>query len=78
MGLIVFAASILLIGLLLLSGKQFRGGCETDKAARTTPLVKALFFLVVFITASNVVTTFLECGLGQCPGNPVSYLELNK
>ena len=74
----MFAASILLIGLMMLSGKQFRGDCETDKAARTAPLVKALFFLVVFIAASNVVTTFLECGLGQCLDNPVSYLELNK
>jgi len=75
---IVFAAAILLIGLMMLFEKQFQEDSQTKTPPRTSPLVTSVFFLVVFIAASNAVSAFLECGLGQCPGNPVSYIELDK
>ena len=30
-------------------------------------------FAVIFITASNMLNAFAECGPYECPGDPVSY-----
>ncbi len=73
---VVFAVAILLIGLMMVLDGQFEER-DVDRATRDMSfIVKAVFFLAVFIAASNVVTTFLECGFGQCPDNPTSYQEL--
>jgi disulfide bond formation protein DsbB len=73
---IVFAVVILLIGIMMFFETQFEDSSENRSAKSIGWFVKAVFFLVVLIAASNVVTTFLECGLGQCPDNPISYKEL--
>ncbi len=75
---VVFAAAVLLIGIMLLFDSQFEKVDSTEAKSRKTPLITAVFFLIVLITLSNVITTFLECGTGQCPADPVSYMELGK
>jgi len=74
--LIVFATVILLIGIMMFFETQFEDSSENRSAKSIGWFVKAVFFLVVLIAAANVVTTFLECGIGQCPDNPISYKEL--
>lgn len=32
-----------------------------------------VFVLLVFIVAANLVSTFAECGLSECPDNPTVY-----
>lgn len=73
---IVFVSAILLIGFMMIFDGQFEDRDEDRSTRDMSLIVKAVFFLAVLITASNVVTTFLECGLGQCPDNPTSYEEL--
>ncbi|MEQ9617871.1 MAG: disulfide bond formation protein B [Deltaproteobacteria bacterium] len=73
---VVFVAAIFLIGLMMLWERQFRENHESNSPENMSRFIKTVFFLAVFISASNVVTTFLECGPGQCPDNPVSYEEL--
>ena len=73
---IVFAVVILLIGIMMFFETQFEDSSENRSAKSIGWFVKAVFFLVVLIAASNVITTFLECGFGQCPNNPTSYKEL--
>ncbi len=73
---IIFAVAILLIGVMMFFETQFKDSSEDRSAKSIGWFVKAVFFLVVLIAASNVVTTFLECGFGQCPDNPVSYKYL--
>jgi len=73
---IVFAVVILLIGIMMFFETQFEDSSENRSAKSIGWFIKAVFFLVVLIAAVNVVTTFLECGLGQCPDNPTSYKEL--
>ncbi len=73
---IVFAVVIFFIGIMMFFETQFEDSSENRSAKSIGWFVKAVFFLVVLIAASNVVTTFLECGLGQCPDNPISYKEL--
>ena len=34
--------------------------------------------LAVGVTAANVATTFLECGLHACPDNPVTFELLER
>ena len=72
---IVFAVVILLIGIMMFFETQFEDSSENRSAKSIGWFVKAVFFLVVLIAASNVITTFLECGFGQCPDNPISYKE---
>lgn len=36
-------------------------------------VVHALFAILVFLTVANIVSTIFECGLTQCPDNPVNY-----
>ena len=73
---IVFAVVILFIGIMMFFETQFEDSSENRSAKSIGWFIKAVFFLVVLIAAVNVVTTFLECGLGQCPDNPTSYKEL--
>lgn len=74
---VVFAVSIVLIGVMMMFEGQFNKGTDSE-SPRKTPLITAVFFLVVLIALSNTVTTFLECGLAECPDDPVSYIELGK
>ena len=73
---IVFAVVILLIGIMMFFETQFEKNADNKSTSSLSRFIKAVFFLVVLIAAVNVVTTFLECGLGQCPDNPTSYKEL--
>ncbi len=73
---IVFAVVILLIGIMMFFETQFEKNADNKSTSNLSRFIKAVFFLVVLIAAVNVVTTFLECGLGQCPDNPTSYKEL--
>ncbi|MEX1000220.1 MAG: disulfide bond formation protein B [Thermodesulfobacteriota bacterium] len=75
--LIVFATVILIIGIMMFFETQFEEK-ENNKSTKDLSLfIKVVFFLVVIIAAANVVTTFLECGFGQCPDNPISYKVLS-
>ncbi|MCZ6469704.1 MAG: disulfide bond formation protein DsbB, partial [Candidatus Dadabacteria bacterium] len=74
---IVFAVVILLIGIMMFFETQFEKNADNKSTSILSRFIKTVFFLVVLIAAVNVVTTFLECGLGQCPDNPTSYKELS-
>jgi disulfide bond formation protein DsbB len=70
--LIGFAAAIVLLAAILLFDRQF----ERDDAAQ--PVAAGAFansavWLVIGLTALNVVSTLLECGFGACAENPVIY-----
>lgn len=74
--LLIFAATILILGVLMLFDSQFESK-ESTAAPRTVPVLASIAFWIAFaIAGCNVITTFLECGIGQCPDNPVSYLML--
>ena len=74
--LIVFVVAIFLIAIMMFFEGQFEKNADNKSTSSLSRFIKAVFFLVVLIAAVNVVTTFLECGLGQYPDNPTSYKEL--
>lgn len=73
--LLGFVAAIAMIAIVLLFDKQF-------ETAGTAPPVSAFartaVWLVIGLTALNVVSTLLECGLSACADNPVVYELLKR
>ena len=72
-----FAAAIILIAAMLLFDRQF----ERDAAAEQTApgaFATTAVWLVIALTALNVVSTLLECGFGACADNPVVYELLKR
>src|ERR1700752_834406 len=72
LALIGFAAAIVLIGAMLVFDRQF----ETETAPKfDAPDLFATIavWLVIALTALNVLSTLLECGFGACADNPVVY-----
>ena len=77
LALIGFAVSIVLIGVMLLFDRQF----EAEDAPKfDAPDLVATFavWLVIALTALNVISTLLECGFGACADNPVVYELLRR
>jgi disulfide bond formation protein DsbB len=70
-----FAAAIVLIALVLLLDRQFKDDgapIEVGGFARTA------VWLVIGLTALNVVSTLMECGFAACLDNPVEYELLKR
>jgi disulfide bond formation protein DsbB len=74
--LIGFAAAIVLVAAILLFDRQF----DRDGATPAAPGAFAItaVWLVIGLTALNVVSTLLECGFGACAENPVLYELLKR
>jgi disulfide bond formation protein DsbB len=70
--LIGFITAIVLLASMLLFDRQF------DENVTAQPVSDGVFvqmavWLVIGLTALNVVSTILECGFGACADNPVVY-----
>ena len=58
-----FAVAIVATAVMLLFDRQFEAGTFARTAV----------WLVIGLTAANVISTLLECGLAACPADPVAY-----
>lgn len=66
-GIVIFSVSTLLVGFMLLSNSQFR---ETTEEPRWLRKLATLGVGALFVTASlEALTTFAECGFGDCPND---------
>lgn len=74
--LIGFAAAIVLLASMLLFDRQF--GDRAGLPIAAGPFAVLAVWLVVALTAANVVSTYLECGLAACADNPVVYRMLQR
>src|ERR1700733_12320016 len=70
LALIGFAAAIVLLAAMLLFDRQFEAGNAAPPVAPGAFATTAAW-LVIALTALNVVSTLLECGFGACAENPV-------
>jgi hypothetical protein len=57
---------------MLLFDRQFEEGGEV-KSLAVGAFARLTVWLVIALTALNVVATLLECGFAACPDNPVEY-----
>src|SRR5215216_5778987 len=72
LALIAFTAAIVLLAAMLLFDRQFEGDRAAPAVAPGTFATTAVW-LVIALTALNVVSTLLECGFGACADNPLVY-----
>ena len=70
--LLGFIAAIVLLAVILLFDRQFEED-RTTLPAYGSAFAQISVWLVIALTAANVVTTLLECGFGACADNPVVY-----
>ncbi len=78
---IFFTMTIFIIAVVMLFGKQFETSYNGSNGKSSEALSNKLegfsmfaFYVIFILAAANVITSFLECGLGPCPDNPVNYL----
>ena len=67
-----FAVAIIAIAVMLLFDRQFEDGVGTPPDAAGA-LARTAVWLVIGLTAANVISTLLECGFDACPADPVAY-----
>jgi disulfide bond formation protein DsbB len=72
-----FAIAIILIAAMLLFDGQSKEDCATEPVP-VGVFVRGAVWLVIALTALNVISTLLECGFGACPDNPVEYELLKR
>src|SRR5260370_1137107 len=77
LALIGFAAAIVLLAAILLFDRQFEADGATPQVAAGAFATIAVW-LVIGLTALNVVSTLLECGFAACAENPVVYELLKR
>jgi disulfide bond formation protein DsbB len=72
-----FAVAIVAIAVMLLFDRQFE---ENDAAqpVAVDAFARIAVWLVIALTALNVLATLLECGFGACPDNPIEYELLKR
>jgi disulfide bond formation protein DsbB len=75
--LIGFCIAIVAIAAVLLFDRQFRPA-DAPPVAEPGAFAKLAVWLVIGLTAANVVSTLIECGFGACPDNPVDYELLRR
>jgi disulfide bond formation protein DsbB len=71
LALIGFAAAIVLIAAILLFDRQFEADSATPQAAGVFATIAV--WLVIALTALNVMSALLECGFDACADDPVFY-----
>jgi len=69
---IVFAAIILGTAIIAAYSTQYHKR-RFIRFSDQNALCKVAIVAAVAVVAANVIATFIECGPGQCPDNPVSY-----
>jgi disulfide bond formation protein DsbB len=72
-----FAAAMVLIGVVLLFDRQFEDGTKAAPA-EFSGFTRTAVWLVIALTALNVIATLLECGFDACPDDPVTYRLLER
>ena len=65
-----FAVAILALAAMLLFDRQFAAGKPLPQIGA---FARAAVWLVIALTALNVVATLLECGFAACPDDPKHY-----
>jgi disulfide bond formation protein DsbB len=75
--LIGFAVAIVLLAAILLFDRQFEDDSAVPQRGGGAFATTAVW-LVIGLTALNVVSTLLECGFGACADNPVVYELLKR
>jgi disulfide bond formation protein DsbB len=72
-----FAVAIALIAVMFLFERQFAAN-GTAEPIEINNFARTAVWLVIALTALNVISTLLECGFAACPDNPEVYELLKR
>ena len=75
--LIGFSSAIVLLAAILLFDRQF-GPPDATPHVTAGGFARVAVWLVIGLTAMNIVSSLLECGFGACADNPVVYEMLKR
>jgi disulfide bond formation protein DsbB len=67
-----FSVAVFLLAVMLLFDRQFAAS-EKEAPFRVVWFGRVSVWLVIALTALNVISTLLECGLDSCPDSPTTY-----
>src|SRR5262249_3827562 len=70
-----FAVSIISLTAMLRCASEFENGGKPQPAG---VFARTAAWLVLALTALNVISTLLECGFAACPDNPLAYELLKR
>ena len=76
--LIGFCIAIVAIAVILLFDRQFGKPDDTTRPSKVGAFAQTAVWLVIALTAANVVSTVVECGFGARPDNPLDYELLKR
>ena len=68
-----FAVAIIATAVMLLFDRQFEDDGGSAQPVAVGAFARTAVWLVIGLTAANVISTLLECGFAACPGDPVAY-----
>ena len=68
-----FAVAIVASAIMLLFDRQFEDDGGSAQPVAVGAFARTAVWLVIGLTAANVISTLLECGFAACPGDPVAY-----
>jgi disulfide bond formation protein DsbB len=74
--LIGFCIAIVAIAVVLLFDRQFKP--DDTNQPKPDAFARVAIWLVIALTAANVLSTLVECGFAACPDNPVDYELLKR
>jgi disulfide bond formation protein DsbB len=72
-----FAVAIALLATTLLFERQFAANAAAEPV-EIARFARIAVWLVIALTALNIISTLLECGFGACPDNPITYQLLKR
>ena len=75
---VAFTLAIIGLAAILCFDSQFDTTDDGDDDIVGSAFVNVAIWLVVALTALNVISSLLECGLGACPDNPTIYELLQR
>lgn len=80
---ILASLAIVYLSIMLSIPRQYQLGTTSERP--TVPKNRILryftliaFLLLVILIAANIISLYFECGLKECPDNPVQYLVYNE
>ncbi len=69
----ITAAGFMLFNILLIMLAELLSHFHIAHQKAVATIKHVTFILLMVVASINTVTTFMECGLNQCPDNPVHY-----
>ena len=71
---LIIALAVIIYSTIIFSfSMQYRAKYNENKVNWKNSLLSVTFIMIILLTFANIINVFLECGIMECPDNPVNY-----